>query len=184
MLNRFCNTVGRCEKELPYWSMDAFERQFMIIEMRMVPSAKLAQKLLPRSRSMDVPEGDGTTSSTRLGFEDYTLRGCKVNGLCISAAMLSNYDHRRVCRDFLGAVKHVKAWRVDMHHRGRDPVEGQQWFLEQVSGVAWSHVHDGLDLASSQPHLQACGFLILGDAEDVARIDDVTIEAEEEHAAI
>ena len=57
MMGRFQNCIDRCEKELCFWSMDAFEREYVALELDMLKSKRFRQKLLARGKDLDPGEG-------------------------------------------------------------------------------------------------------------------------------
>ena len=49
MMNRFQMCIDRCEKEIQWWSMDAFEREFVGVELDMLRSKTFREKLIAQA---------------------------------------------------------------------------------------------------------------------------------------
>ena len=75
MMGRFQACIVRAEKEIGWWSMDAFEREYVALELDMLKNKKFRQRFLAKSADLDPGEGSSQTTSTlKLHFEDENLR--------------------------------------------------------------------------------------------------------------
>ena len=96
-LNRFQACIDRAEKELPFWSMDSFEREYVALELDMLKSQKLRHRIVAKGRDVDPGEdaagGDRPTTSTRrMTWEDKSLKTICDSAVCISVALLDDVD--------------------------------------------------------------------------------------------
>jgi hypothetical protein len=168
MMNRFQMCIDRAEKEIQWWSMDSFEREYLGIEMDMFKSKKFCERLRAQKKDLDSGEQGGPTSSKVLHFDDKALRSIADNAVGISVAMLDDYDNKRICEVIVQTCVHVKHYRTVMVKVCRSSNGHRDWFTGQSSGGAWRHVLDGLSVLTSVPVLEKMRFTLPTIASNLA----------------
>ena len=160
MMGRFQSCIVRAEKELGWWSMDAFEREYVALELDMLKNKKFRQRLLAKSADLDPGEGaPQTTSTLKLHFEDKTLRSVADNAVCISVGLLDNYDNRRICETIVIMNINLKDWRTEMVRECRSSSGTQDFFTSMACGKAWDHSKAGLIRLSNPSFLGKMRFI-------------------------
>jgi hypothetical protein len=160
MLNRFASCIDRAEKELPFWTIDLFQREYCGLALDMFKSKRFREKMLLR-RADPAGEGGGPTSSKATQIEDAGLRSCCDNAVCISVAMLSERNNKRIVENLFGSLAHYKVWRVAMVKETRLGADaGREYVLKQINGGFMSHIMKGVRNLESTAYLQKVQFVL------------------------
>ena len=161
MMGRFQSCISRAEKEIGWWSMDAFEREYVALELDMLKNKKFRQRLLAKSADLDPGEGSSQTTSTlKLHFEDKTLRSVADNAVCISVGLLDNYDNKRICEIIVAMTIFLKDWRTEMVKQCRSSGGCQGFLVSMTCGKAWEHATSGLRRLSNAAFLGKMRFVL------------------------
>jgi len=161
MMGRFQSCIARAEKEVGWWSMDAFEREYVALELDMLKNKKFRQKLLAKGADLDPGEGKSQTTSTlKLHFEDKTLRSVADNAVCISVGLLDNYDNKRICETIVTMTIFLKDWRTEMVKRSRSSSGSRDFLVDMTCGGAWKHATSGLRRLSDTSFLGKMRFIV------------------------
>jgi hypothetical protein len=182
MLNRFLNTVYRMEKELPFWSMDTIESQFIALQCNMCSSKKFASILQAKFKDAGDVDAGGKTGGKVLHFDDKSLKQSGYNAMQIRTAMLSDYNNYRACIVLTKGSRNLKEWRANVNHKCRSPEGSRTCLTELVNGGAYQHCCMGLNDLSDPRALRAMLFKIPKTAADADRIDAAEEAMEEEFA--
>jgi hypothetical protein len=162
MLNRFQACIVRAEKELPFWSMDLFEREYVGLELDMLRSKKLRQRIVVKSKDRDAGEGagpSGSTSKLKLHFEDKSLRSVADNAVGISVALLDDYENRRITECIVYSLNNLKQWRVEMIRQCRSSSGHRDFLINMCSGGAWKHATEAVGRLANKSYLKRMRFL-------------------------
>ncbi len=144
--NRFMGSLHTGSHRVKRWDIDRFERSFMAVELDLLGCRKVIEKItMPRSAVEVVAEGGGSTSSTRLCFEDRATMTFAQNAVVCSVVMLSNLDNRRIVETICLAAAPVLDWHTVQAGRLKDAISNEEWVLAQLEGDLMKHIglHSG-----------------------------------------
>ena len=160
MMNRFMACIHRAEKELPFWTIDSFEREYLGLELDMLSGKQIKDKLMAKAKDLDAGESGGTTSTKVLHFEDKTLRSCADNAIILSVALLADYDNKRICETICQTASHLKEWRVTMVKECRSGPGCLNFIKDQCKGGAFKHIIHGFKQLEQPTKLEQMRFTL------------------------
>lgn len=156
-LSRFLGSLQSASDNLKHWSVDAFERTFCALELDFLRGKKFERLVLRGAEP--AAEGGRTTSISKVGFEEKTLRSCAANSVAISVMVLSDYENKRTVDILVGSSRHLLQWQARQSHVLRSAPECADWMASQADGGAIAHVWEGLSYMMSAKALSECDFI-------------------------
>lgn len=105
-------------------------------------------------------EGGQTTSTSRVSFEDKTLRACAASACALSVVLLGDLRNKRMVQIIVGASSHLMRWQQEQAQELRSAKAACDWVFRQTRGGVLKHVREGLEFLSSERALSECGFVV------------------------
>lgn len=158
---RFQASVHSAEQNTQEWHVDRFWRTFAALEMDMLKSHKLHERLAMHSGAAESVEEGGGQTSGRLTIEDRSLKAACQNVLVLSVVMLQEETNARLVNSILASALVVKGWHTQQVRMLRSVDGSEQWLVQQVvEGGYLKHCGDILGQLGNAYSLEKAGFLI------------------------
>ena len=186
MINRFMALVDKARIHQPWWTWDLFEREMLGLEMQLLNKKKFVKKVIVKAKDKE-PAGEAggpTTPSSGLVIEDKTLRSFADEAICLSIALLSDYNNKRLVEIFLSSTVHVLQWRSEMSRATKSTQDTLEFLTAQAAGGFMSSIRRGVLQLNSLQFLQRAHFEIPTATTKPAEINEADVQRDEEFADI
>lgn len=178
-MNRFMGIVEEPERRLGEWGVDSFERTHVALELDFLGKKGLAERIkIQKSAADEGGAAAGRTSQGICNVEDKTLRSCSQNACTISVMMLSNLNHRRICRAVLASASPLREWHSAQNKQLRSVGGSLAWLTDQTSGGYFDHLVQSFANLERRESLQQSDFVLAAPSSDDQVNDGVVTDDE------
>lgn len=157
-LNRFLSVIKEGLDLKARWTSYLFQCEFVALEMDMVGSRKLVDKIVEPAGGRD-QGSTPTTSALATAIDERALRSVAQSALVVAMVFLSDYGNRRLLEIATGIHLPVLRWHIRMERETRNVSGASPWMVSQINGGVCEHCYSIFLSLSDESLLANTGLL-------------------------
>lgn len=181
-LSRFCGSIHACQRQVPWWEVQEFERTYLALESDLLTPKAVAERCELKHGSGDqAVTGESSTNPQRFSFEDRFQAKAIENAVVHSVLMLEKPANFRVCTAIAAAGQHLIAFYTDFSKRVVSADSTEKWVCDMVDGGIAEHLQAIFSEPFGRPSLERAGFAV---GESLKGLPAEEVITEDEHAEL